>query len=161
MSFVCLMKFKHRKTCAGPVTLKGLTMFRKVFRCHVLLVFASMFVQVWSDLPRLHPQLYEYNDVFQGNFINPNLRKVVKNLKATSTTPDKFVDESPVWELVTESHVKDVFYIGKAEETRFGLFTKEFCRLFLEEIEHLSENGILLRNDKGMNQYGDILGKYW
>ena len=121
----------------------------------------SLFAQAWSELPHLHPELYEYNDAFQDKFINPKLRTVVKSLKASSASDDEFVDESRVWKLITQSDVvRDVFYVGKTDETDFGLFTREFCLLLLEELEHLSNSGIPMRRPNGMNRYGAILGKY-
>merc|ERR1712080_418104 len=32
-----------------------------------------LFSQAWTQLPRLHPELYEYNDEFQNRLINFNL----------------------------------------------------------------------------------------
>ena len=122
----------------------------------------SLFSQAWSELPHLHPELYNYNDAFQDKFINLELLQVVKKLKKSAAlSREKFLDESDARELVTESEiVKDVFYIGKADETTYGLFTREFSQLLLEELEHLSNSGIPMRRPNGMNRYGAILGKY-
>ena len=122
----------------------------------------SLFSQAWSELPHLHPELHNYNDAFQEKFINSELLQVVKKLKKSATlSREKFLDESDAWALVTESDVvKDVFYVGKAGETKYGLFTREFSQLLLEELEHLSNSGIPMRRPNGMNRYGAILGKY-
>ena len=85
--------------------------------------------------------------------------KKLKELAASSH--GKFVDESDARELVTKSDVvKDVFYIGKGDETAYGLFTMEFSKLLLEELEHVSNSGIPMRRPNGMNRYGAILGNY-
>jgi hypothetical protein len=123
----------------------------------------SLLSQAWSELPHLHPELYNYNDAFQEKFINLELRQVVKKLKelAAFSRPN-FVDESDARDLVTDSDVvKDVFYIGKADETTYGLFTMEFSKLLLEELDHLSNSGIPMRRPNGMNRYGAILGNYY
>ena len=121
----------------------------------------QLFAHAWSELPRLHLELYEYNDSFQDKFINPKLRNAVKNMKASSadSTDDYFLDETSVKALIKESeNVKDVYHIGKSDQTQFGLFTKEFCDLLLEELDHLSNSGIPMRRPNGMNRYGAILG---
>ena len=119
----------------------------------------SLFAEAWSEFPRLHPELYEYNDVFQDTFINPKLRTAIQKLKTSISSHHKSVDESTIWKLITESNVSDVYFVGKSDETDFGLFTKEFCRLLLEELDHLSNSGIPMRRPNGMNRYGAILGK--
>ena len=129
----------------------------------------SFFAHAWSELPRLHLELYEYNDSFQDKFINPNLRNAVKDMKEASTNSmdesemeDLSIDESSVKALIKESeNVKDVYYIGKSDQTQFGLFTKEFCDLLLEELDYLSNSGIPMRRPNGMNRYGAILGNLY
>ena len=123
--------------------------------------YESLFAEAWSELPRLHPEIYYYNEDFKEKFINKELRQTVKKLKDYArTSKKKFFDESSAKNLVTESEVvKDVFLIGKDDETNYGLFTKEFSELLLEELEHLSNSGIPMRRPNGMNRYGAILGK--
>ena len=121
----------------------------------------SLFQQAWSELPHLHPELYIYNDIFQERFINKKLREAVTELKLSVKNHAK-VDESTVRQLVKESEtVKDVFHIGQTvtDDNYYGLFTKEFCQLLLEELEYLSNSGIPMRRPNGMNRYGAILGK--
>ena len=122
--------------------------------------YELLFAEAWNELPRLHPEIYNYNEEFKEKFINKELRQTVQKLKDYArTSKKKFFDESSAKNLVTESEVvKDVFVIGKDEETNYGLFTKEFSELLLEELEHLSNSGIPMRRPNGMNRYGAILG---
>ena len=123
--------------------------------------YESIFAKAWSELPRLHSELYNYDEAFKDNFINEKLRTAVQKLndRAQGST-NKFFDESLARNLVSESHVvKDVFLVGKNGETNYGLFNKEFSQLLLEELEHLSNSGIPMRRPNGMNRYGAILGK--
>ena len=122
----------------------------------------SLFTHAWSQVTRLHPELYVYNDIFQDKFINSDLRRAVQKLKEAANVPGKFVNELYLKTLISESEgVKDVFYVGKSEAARFGLFTKEFSDLFLKELDYLSNTGIPMRRPNGMNRYGAILGKFF
>ena len=123
--------------------------------------YESLFAEAWSELPRLHSELYTYNKSFKEKFINKNLRKAVKKLnKLAQGSTNKFFDESLAKNLVTESDVvKDVFLVGKDDESNYGIFTEEFSKLLLEELDHLSNSGIPMRRPNGMNRYGAILGK--
>ena len=123
--------------------------------------YESLFAEAWRELPRLHTELYIYNDSFKEKFINRNLRNAAKKLnKLAQDSKNKIFDESLAKNLVTESDVvKDVFLIGKDDKTNYGLFTEEFSKLLLEELEHLSNSGIPMRRPNGMNRYGAILGK--
>ena len=120
----------------------------------------SLLSQAWSQVTRLHPELYVYDDAFQEKFINSDLRRAVQKLKEAASLSDKVVNELYIKTLVSESDVvKDVFYVGNSEKPRFGLFTKEFSDLFLKELDYLSNSGIPMRRPNGMNRYGAILGK--
>ena len=120
----------------------------------------SLLTQAWSQVTRLHPELYVYNDIFQEKFINSDLRHAVQKLKEAANFSGKFVNELYIKALISEAEgVKDVFYVGKSEAPRFGLFTKEFSDLFLKELDYLSNSGIPMRRPNGMNRYGAILGK--
>ena len=123
--------------------------------------YESLFAEAWRQLPRLHTELYIYNDSFKEKFINKNLLKAVKKLnKLAQDSKNKIFDESLAKNLVTESDVvKDVFIIGKDNATNYGLFTEKFSKLLLEELEYLSSSGIPMRRPNGMNRYGAILGK--
>ena len=122
--------------------------------------YESIFAKAWSELPRLHAELYNYNEDFKEKFINKELRQTVLKLKDNARiSQKKFFDESSAKNFVTESEVvKDVLVIGKGDETNYGLFTREFSELLLEELEHLSNSGIPMRRPNGMNRYGAILG---
>ena len=120
----------------------------------------SLLSQAWSQVTRLHPELYVYDDAFQEKFINSDLRRAVQKLKEAASLSDKVVNELYIKTLVSESDVvKDVFYVGNSETPRFSLFTKEFSDLFLKELDYLSNSGIPMRRPNGMNRYGAILGK--
>ena len=41
----------------------------------------SLLTQAWSQVTRLHPELYVYDDAFQEKFINSDLRRAVQKLK--------------------------------------------------------------------------------
>ena len=122
----------------------------------------SLLTRAWSQVTRLHPELYVYNDIFQEKFINSDLRHAVQKLKEAANFSGKFVNELYIKTLISEAEgVKDVFYVGKSEAPRFGLFTKEFSDLFLKELDYLSNSGIPMRRPNGMNRYGAILGKFF
>lgn len=123
--------------------------------------YESLFDEAWSELPRLHSELYNYTQNFKDKFINENFRKAAQKLKdRAKVSTNKFFDESFARNLVSESDlVKDVFLIGNNGERNYGLFTKHFSKLLLEELEHLSNSGIPMRRPNGMNRYGAILGK--
>ena len=85
----------------------------------------------------------------------------VKALKASIGNNGKPVDESTVLRLLSQSQsVSDVFHIGETNDADFGLFTKDFCDLLLEELDYLNNSGIPMRRPNGMNRYGAILGRF-
>jgi len=117
----------------------------------------DLFSQAWSELPKLHPELYKYNSQFQEKFINPQLKDAVEKLRLSfneSTLDNETGNESEVHALLKRSEVvHDVFYFKQ----EFGLFTKEFCNQLLEELDYLSHSGVPMRRPNGMNRYGAIL----
>ena len=81
--------------------------------------YESIFAEAWSELPRLHPEIYNYNEEFKDKFMNRKLRRTVQKLKDYArTSKKKYFDESSAKNLVTESkEVKDVF---TDKEIKFG-----------------------------------------
>ncbi|XP_063729486.1 2-oxoglutarate and iron-dependent oxygenase domain-containing protein 2-like [Symsagittifera roscoffensis] len=111
--------------------------------------YADLLDQAWAEFPHLHPALFTYNEVFKEKFVEPELRAAVEMLQKSAKTGDEQIDETPVWNLLTES--KDVKGVYKLNN---GLFTEEFRRLLLEELEHVERSGIPLKRPSSMNRCG-------
>ncbi|XP_075254340.1 2-oxoglutarate and iron-dependent oxygenase domain-containing protein 2-like [Convolutriloba macropyga] len=114
-----------------------------------------LFSQAWKELPKLHPELYIYDEQFRTRFLSSHLLSVVEAVKKRALDArTNFVDEREIRDLLHETtQVDGVFQLVN------GLFTDEFRKLFLEELDYLSNSGIPMRRPNGMNRYGAILGE--
>jgi len=117
-------------------------------------MYADLFEQAFKELPKKHPMLYKYNDVFKQRFINPQFLSAVSQLRQSAKASPKgaTIDESPVRSMLYEhKEVKGIF------ELTGGMFTDEFRHVFLEELEHIGNSGIPMRRPNSMNRYGAVL----
>ena len=76
--------------------------------------YADLLDQAWAEFLHLHPALFVYNEVFKEKFVEPELRAAVEMLRESAKTGDEQIDETPVWNLLTESKdVKGVYKLNK------------------------------------------------
>ena len=76
--------------------------------------YESLFTEAWNELPKLHPEIYSYDQNFKDSFINPELRKTFELLREAAGNFEESLDESELWMLLPESKdVKGVYEISK------------------------------------------------
>lgn len=132
----------------------------------------DLFREARAEYGRKHPELYNVKSYFSpSGFLDPVLLQKIAEVEQTLKTSvtDEDLDKRLLLSSVEEEKsniIQPVFSIRERWKTKEGypynvyklrVFTKRFCRLLREEVQHWRNSGIPLRRPNGMNRFGAIL----